>query len=86
MFGTTIIEVLLFVAMNFSIFRDIDQFCEDQTFVHDFVEAGWPCRATAISFDVLALFNCLAFTYFISVAYEYYAMATENPTLIDREY
>lgn len=80
-------EMILFVLMNFSLIGGQESFCENHALTAFLVEDfGWSCQAAIAVIETATCLNWLFFGYMISVAYEHYRFAADDPKMIEYEY
>ena len=86
-FFTVIAEMALFVVMNFSLIGGKTSFCESHALTNFLVEDfGWSCNSSIAVIETTTCVNWLFFAYMISVAYEHYRFAADDPKMIQAEY
>ena len=79
---STIVELILFTIMNFGLF---DGSNTEKVFT---VLTAWGLGTWVqiLLMEFLSFTHLIMFTYFISIAFEYYTFARDDPSMIDREH
>ena len=80
--ATTVLEAIMFTIMNFGL---LDGTSQEIIFK---IVSGWGMgnAVQILLLELLSVTHLALFSYFCSIAYEYYTMAADDPEMIDAEH